>query len=144
MADLDRMQERREIGVAVRTIEDAQRRWFAENNATKERLHAAWRDLLDRARAAERELDQFNRGVRHVAANERQFIRDAKRRWEDLRTFDHDPEGAVMTCALTGLALFDGDELVGDPEYGGGILRAAVTIAIDPVPGHTIEQPEQE
>ncbi len=76
------------------------------------------RNALEKAIADRRE---------RVCGADRATLQMAKRQYPDLLLVEMDGELLPARCIVTGLALFDGDELYGDPETGFAVLRKAVT-----------------
>mgnify|MGYP003386218770 CR=1 FL=1 len=131
---IDRLDERRAIGAATKRIQEAERGYFESIKGRRDALHKKWRVALEHADAVRKELDQMSAGWRCVADPADIAVIDAaKVKYSDLLVYRDAPGEPPKLCAATGLALFEGDAVYGDSEYGGAILKAAVGLLVDPV-----------
>ncbi len=137
MKALDRLEIRSAVGAAQARIDAAIKSHFDDpkRQAERDRLHKAWRSAQDAAQVAQRAYESFVKAdlKRNIDPADVKLIRDARRKNPDLRTWPDHPDEAIMCCSATGLAMFDGDKVFGEPEYGGGVLCAAVTLNLPPV-----------
>ena len=131
---MDRMDVRRAVGAAVARISAARKAHFEDpaRQAERSRLHKAWRDLLDQAAAAQKAYDRFVKSDLNLGVSESDLalIAKAKRDHPDMQVWRDDPDGTPICCSATGLAMFEGDAVFGDPQYGGGVLKLAVTLTV--------------
>jgi len=130
---IDRMDVRRAVGEAVKRIERNNAAARAEIAAEKDRLHKRWRELQDQADAARKAVDRCSpkwRDREDIALLER-----LARENPDLRIMDREftPHICPVVCEVTGLGIFKGDEVLGDPDYGACVLKAAVKATVEPV-----------
>ena len=129
---LDRIEERRRIGLAVREMEIARRKGFADAEGTLAYLRGLW----DAARREYGRLSELMDQAREEAANANSrevkavLVLESATPGLLLQSAENLPHGhpGVICCELTGLAIFEDDELIGDYTCGPVILKAAMTI----------------
>ncbi|WP_339086005.1 hypothetical protein [Hyphomicrobium sp. ghe19] len=63
-----------------------------------------------------------------MSASDRRVIREVKQRYPDLILLETDGEIMPVRCMVSGLALFESDDLIGDPETG-AVLKKAVRLS---------------
>lgn len=131
MAEIDRFEIRREIGRAARAIEDARVAAMEMNDGESKRL-------LGLLRAAQAEVASCNAAYDahrkktvdgSAPADALSILSTAKMEYKDLAFYDGSTREPVL-CAASGLAIFVGDELYGEFEYGLVILKAAVDLKV--------------
>lgn len=131
---MDRLELRIEIGKAVRAMNEAHDKSFNDPSAVavRKKLDAEWRKLRDQADAARQTLETFQRSMVDGNWKEKQAVLKLQEANPDLllMTDEYLPHGEprVMTCAITGLAIFEGDEIIGNEDYGFVALKDAIEI----------------
>jgi hypothetical protein len=90
---------------------------------------AHWRELTEAVERAKEALAAAIAARRvKICESDRRIIREAKKSNPDLVLLETDGELLPARCMVSGLAIFAGDELVGDVEVG-AVLKGAVTLA---------------
>lgn len=130
---IDRLEVRRAVAQAANRIRHAFQNDLDAKAEERTRLHKAWRDLSEQAEQARKAYDLFMKRYSKGSAADHAIIDKAKKEHPDLLTYEHD-DHAPICCIVSGLALFEGDEVAGDPEYG-AVLKAAVALTVEPVDG---------
>lgn len=129
---MDRLSERKLVGDATRRLVQAEGSLAAEQDIVS--LLRAWRaraEAADRARADfEHAWDERREAL--IAAD-RQIIEEARARYPDLVIVKVQGGTPLPSlCLATGLAIFEGDDVLGNAEAGFGVLRQCIDIhAID-------------
>lgn len=129
---IDNIEVRRRVGEAALRIAAARREQREANRDRLDKARARWRRLSDEAEAARKEYERLAERP-EALADDVAIIEEAKEQFPGLLFFEHDNLDP-MTCLATGLALMEGDETYGAPEYG-AVLKSAVRLGVAPVSG---------
>lgn len=132
LGTMDRLELRLEIGKAVRAMQEAHHRTYndQESKAESDRLHAKWRKLTDQANEARQELEDFQRMRAEHNYLEKKEVMRLQKKTPGLLLMRNEylPHGepSVIVCAITGLAIFEGDKIIGNEDYGFVALAGAI------------------
>lgn len=113
---LDRMEERLSIGRATKAFNDALRNLRRLHSEPDELQGDGWIDLSRKVDLAKGTLLRLQGATPGLLLSDYAF---------GARNVGFD-ERLVICCSLTGLAIFEGDEVIGEPEVGWVILKGAV------------------
>lgn len=127
---IDHEDVRRSVGAAAGRIEAARNAKRDANRSEIDAAHKKWRDLVDQAQRAREDYERLSK-LAHAPVEALAVISAAKKKHPELLFFRHD-NMEPMCCTATGLALMEGDETYGDPEYG-AVLAAAVNLVVKQV-----------
>jgi hypothetical protein len=135
---LDRMDVRRKVGELVIARNKAQAEQHAVNREKRDAIWKKWRDALEVANGLRRQLDEFDNAVDKVVSPMQAEIDALVEEYDDIKVMGEGgpSETTPVVCDVTGLGIFDDDEIYGSGDYGPAILAAAVTVNVEPLPGH--------
>ena len=112
---LDRIEERRLIAEAAERIEQAQTPAAEYTDPAVAKAVVIWREFTEAVKKARGELEAAIAARRdRVSRRDRRIISEAKARYPDLILLETDGELLPARCMVSGLALFEGDEIIAE------------------------------